>query len=305
MQQTNARCLVVGHVTHDRYEGGVAAGGCAFYGARAQHGLGAAVHLLAVVGEDFTCGEAIADLDKTVIRDGETTVFANFYPDDGPRVQLVETVAPDVTLEMYDGELDDFDFVHLAPVLGEIDLSAALELVPESVDVGINVQGWIKRPGPRLDEVDVHRARERGIDVTARRVVQEPWRVDPEQLVGVTAASMSTEDLLEQGDLLARLKQAIEVVVVTNGIHGSSVFFDGECWEVGVYETDEVDPTGAGDVFAATLYERLAADDDPVEAARLASAAASIAVEAEGPGALHRLGEAFDRADHIPAERIT
>ena len=42
------------------------------------------------------------------------------------------------------------------------------------------------------------------------------------------------------------------------------------------------DPTGAGDVFAATLFTRLHETGDPIEAARYAAYVAAISVE--GPG---------------------
>jgi sugar/nucleoside kinase (ribokinase family) len=44
----------------------------------------------------------------------------------------------------------------------------------------------------------------------------------------------------------------------------------------------EVDPTGAGDVFAAAFLVRLQETEDPVQAARFANAVASFCVE--GPG---------------------
>jgi len=71
---------------------------------------------------------------------------------------------------------------------------------------------------------------------------------------------------------------------------------------VGTYSTDEVDPTGAGDTFAAGFVYGLARGDDPLRAARLGSAAASIVVEAVGGLAIPRIAtEAEDRANSILA----
>lgn len=306
------RILVVGHVTHDRYEDGLVAGGCAFYGARAHAALdGPDPHLLAVVGEDFVCEEALEGLSRTVRRSGETTLFTNYYPEGEPRIQLIEAQAPEVTPQMFDEDLDAFfaadgnKLVHLAPVMGEVDLAAWLEVIPEDVLVGINVQGWIKEAGPRLDAADARRARERGVDVLARRVVQKPWRIEPAQLEGIDIACMSTEDLLDQGDLLARFREVVPVVAVTNGEHGSSIFAEGSCWEVGAYATDVDDPTGAGDVFTATLLNRVLRGESPAEAARYAAAAASIAIEGLGPAALGRLDEALGRSELISTNRVT
>ena len=56
---------------------------------------------------------------------------------------------------------------------------------------------------------------------------------------------------------------------------------DGE-ERVPAYQANEVDPTGAGDVFATAFFVRLHETGDAVQAARFANAAASFVVE--GPG---------------------
>ena len=305
------RILVVGHVTHDRYEDGLVAGGCAFYGARTHAALdGPTPQLLAVVGEDFQCEEAIADLSRAVRPSGETTLFTNYYPENSPRIQLIESEAPEVTPSMFDDELDAFfsadgdRLVHLAPVMGEVDLDSWMSVIPDDVRVGINVQGWIKEGGPRLDAADARRARDRGVDVLARRVVQTRWHIDPDDLRGIDIACMSTEDLLDQGDLLARFREVVPVMAVTHGEHGSTVFVDEECWEISAFPVDATDPTGAGDVYTATLMNRMLCGAAPEEAARYASAAASIAIEGRGPEALSRLQKADDRLASISVEQI-
>ena len=69
---TAARLITVGHVTHDRYGDDIVPGGCAFYGALTQHGLGAQVHLVTAVGDDFACDDALAGLSCDVQRGGVT-----------------------------------------------------------------------------------------------------------------------------------------------------------------------------------------------------------------------------------------
>ena len=61
-----------------------------------------------------------------------------------------------------------------------------------------------------------------------------------------------------------------------------------------------MDPTGAGDVFAAAMLLALARGDDPVSAARLGAAAASIVVEGRGGETLARVGEAWERVARVP-----
>jgi sugar/nucleoside kinase (ribokinase family) len=64
-----------------------------------------------------------------------------------------------------------------------------------------------------------------------------------------------------------------------------------------------LDPTGAGDVFAAAMLLALAAGQAPADAARLGAAAASIVVEGVGGEALGRIGEAWERRRRVRVER--
>jgi len=286
--------LIVGHTTHDRYGEGIRAGGCAYYGAQVYDALGAGGHLATLVGEDFQCDWELDRLEKTVLRHGETTFFANLYPERGPRLQLLAAWAPMMAPGMFDEALLDDEVVHLAPVLGELDLvkwKAAVD--PELL--AINVQGWIKVPDPDAGgQIEV--SMPDGADV----VVQRPWEVSVEELEGVDVASLSDEDLIDHGDLEERLIEAIPIVAVTHGDRGASIYVDGQETRLGVYEqADVADPTGAGDTFAAAFVHRLHAGDDPVEAGRFASAAASIVIEGDGASEVDRLGEAGERAKDV------
>src|SRR5690554_4788675 len=290
------KTLVVGHITHDYYGDEIVAGGCAFYGARVPAQLAAPgdfVHLVAVAGDDFDCAAEIADLDLTLHRSGETTVFANYYPANAPRVQLLKALAGPVLPEMAPPEWLQADLIHLAPVLGEVDLAAwktsIREVAPNAL-LAINIQGWIKCAGP-LFEGDAFPG--------ARRVVQKFWEVEAEDFRGVGIACLSEEDVLSQPGLLEKLLKIVALVAFTRGELGSQIFVNGEPTEVGIYPTTATDPTGAGDVFAASFAHKIARGEDPMRAARFAAAAASIVVEDRGARALDRLGEAAGRAAQV------
>ena len=108
------------------------------------------------------------------------------------------------------------------------------------------------------------------------------------------------DDVVGQGDLVARLSAAVPVVVFTHGAAGCEVIAGGRVRRVGIFPAAEVDPTGAGDVFTAGFLLGLARGEAPVDAARLGAAAGSIAVEGRGIDALHRVGEAEARAARVP-----
>jgi sugar/nucleoside kinase (ribokinase family) len=278
---TAPRVVVVGHVTHDRYGGDLVPGGCAFYGAHTHRGLGATVRLLTVVGEDFACdATAFTGVDARVRRAGRTTLFTNIYPEGGIRIQKIEAQAPAVRAADLPADWATADVLHLAPVMGEVDLVEWTRASRARL-VGIGVQGWIKEAGP------------------ASTVVQKRWAVDAAALRGVGAVAVGEEDLVDQGDLLDRLVAAVPIVAFTHGKRGCEVIVRGKTSRVGVFATSEVDPTGAGDTFAAGFFFGLARGDAPVDAARLGAAAASIVVEARGGESLARVGEAHARAARI------
>jgi len=287
--------LVVGHTTHDRYGDEFVAGGGALYAARVYAALGADVHLATLVGEDFVCDEAFADLSRSVIRHGNTTLFTNLYPNHAPRLQLLEAWAPIMRPEMFDaGELSA-ELVHLAPVLGECELAEWRRAV-EAELLAVSVQGWTRAPDPKAGARMPHVVVPEGADV----VDQNPWEVTVDQLRGIDVACLSEEDLRDQGELLERLTESVPVVAVTEGADGASLYVEGARRRIGIYETEVADPTGAGDTFAAAFLRRYAAGTEPVEAARFGAAAASIAVESRGSRALGRVARAERRACDVP-----
>ncbi|MDA1258277.1 MAG: carbohydrate kinase family protein, partial [Chloroflexi bacterium] len=73
-----------------------------------------------------------------------------------------------------------------------------------------------------------------------------------------------------------------EVLGVTDGPAGARIHTDGQEICVPAYRADEIDPTGAGDIWVAACLIRLVETGDPVEAARFANAAGSVSVEREG-----------------------
>jgi hypothetical protein len=201
-------------------------------------------------------------------------------------------------------ELRRADIVHLMPVMGEVDIAAWKRAV-ETPLLAINVQGWLRAAGPEVDReaVRAQMGDQLGDDVASwvrgRHVVQKRWDIGREALEGVDVACLSEEDLEGQGDLLERLCEAIPLVAFTRGRRGCEIIESGRRTHVGVYRTDEVDLTGAGDTFAAGFLYRLALGAPVIEAARFGAGAASIVIEDVGAGALERLEQAWGRCQLV------
>lgn len=277
--------MAVGHVTHDRFNGEVLPGGCAYYASKTWQALGARSLLSSVVGEDFTCDDALAGLESKIIRTGKTTVFSNLYPDSGPRVQFVGALAPPVGPEQLPREWRAPDVLFLGPVLNEVDIPAWKQATAARI-VAIGVQGYIRAAG----EEDEH---------GMRKVVPCQWSPQREELHGVDVACLSDEDLIGQGDLLDRLCASVPTVALTHERKGCDIIERGKKTWVGIHPAQEADLTGAGDTFAAGLLFGLAQGLSPQEAARLGAACASIIIEGIAGENFTRMGDAFARADHI------
>ena len=80
--------------------------------------------------------------------------------------------------------------------------------------------------------------------------------------------------------------QRVPIAVVTAGRRGALLYVNGDRYEVRPRRAIEADPTGAGDVFAATFLARYRRNADPWEAAEAATCAASLSVQGLGWSAI-------------------
>jgi len=173
------------------------------------------------------------------------------------------------------------DVLHLVPVLNELD-PAAFRAATRPRLTGLCAQGLLRRLAA---------------DGT---VLQPPWEPDPALLAAVEVVVLGEDDVRGQGDLVARLARAVPIVAFTHGRQGCEVIVRGRTVRVGIHPAREVDPTGAGDVFAAGFLMGLARGAEPAEAARLGAAAASVVVEGLGGAELPRVSEAWERMKQVP-----
>ena len=272
--------LAVGHITHDRFSDKTLPGGCAYYAARTFKALGARSRLVTVVGQDFACEDAFEDLQTRVQRSGKTTVFTNLYPNSGPRVQYIDAMAPPVSPDQLPLDWRHTDAMFLGPVIDEVDIPAWKKAIDARI-VAIGVQGYV-------------RTKEE-----SRKVVPCQWSPKPEELKCVDVACLSEEDLVGQGDLLDRLREHVPLVALTRERKGCDIIQRERSTWIGIHPASEVDPTGAGDTFAAGFLFGLAQGKEPIEAARLGASCASIIIEGLAGEAFARMGAAFERAKHI------
>ena len=275
--------LVCGHVTLDRARGGAVPGGSAFYAARALAALGATPRIVTAAAADFPM-EALSGIDAAVARAPATTTFENAYAPGGERSQRVLAAAPRLAGSLVPTAWRSPDLLLLVPVLDELDVRALVGATRARF-VGLGVQGLVREVGPEGT-------------VRAR-----PLALGARDLAGVGAAILGDDDVGGEPDLVGRLAAMVPVVAFTHGARGCELLVRGRTRRVGSHPAREVEPTGAGDVFAAAFLLALARGADPIDAARVGAAAGSIVVEGRGGEAIPRLrDEVAGRAARVRVE---
>jgi len=266
------RFAAVGHVTNDRLASGLTPGGSVFYAALAAAALGAEVTAITRCGPDWTGREPLLRTGARLVETAApvTTSFENVYFGGTRRDRLLARA----------GEVEwrvppEAQVVLACPVAGEL-AQAALEVEP-GVLLGAGLQGWLRAVG-------------QGGAVEPRALEA------PRTFRHCRVVFLSEEDLGEVlVPTLTALRAVVPMVVLTRGAKGSTLFEHGRTLEVRAVPAHEVDPTGAGDVYATAFLLALASGHPSGDAARIASAAAAFAVEAPGADGLHRLSALADR----------
>jgi sugar/nucleoside kinase (ribokinase family) len=122
------------------------------------------------------------------------------------------------------------------------------------------------------------------------RVWPTPWTAAEEVLPLLDVLILSHDDLLpfaagnraDADAILAGWSMQVPLLVATDGRHGATLFQHGVTERFPAYTTNEVDPTGAGDVFAAAFLAHLYRNGDPRAAVDFANCVASLSIEQEG-----------------------
>jgi sugar/nucleoside kinase (ribokinase family) len=93
-----------------------------------------------------------------------------------------------------------------------------------------------------------------------------------------SAAVLSIEDVRGNEKLIEDMTSFIRVLVVTEGAAGARVYWNGDLRRFRPPQEIEIDPVGAGDIFAAAFFIHLYTTQDPWEAARFATQLAANSV---------------------------
>lgn len=252
--------LVIGHLTIDQTPAGPSLGGTAAYSALTARALGLRVGVLTAWSGEIPL-DALGSIPVVAAETDKATRFENLYSSDG-RIQYIRHVAPKIDLNLVPEPWRNPKIIHFGPVAQEVEPVLPVGFRPTLL--GLTPQGWM-----RTWDQD-------GLIRSCR------WSAAAEAmpLAGVTVFSI--DDVDHDEEQIEWLAHQGRLVVVTEGAAGCRLFWNGDSRRFRAPLVDEVDATGAGDIFATAFFVRLAQTRDPWEAARFASNLAAYSVTRPG-----------------------
>jgi sugar/nucleoside kinase (ribokinase family) len=252
--------LVIGHVTQDLTPNGPILGGTASYSALTARALGMRVGIVTASTPDLAMPE-LAGIQVAAGYADNNTTFENIVTPNG-RIQFLHHRAPMLTVAHVPEIWRHTPIVHLGPVAQEVDANLG-RAFPDSL-VCLTPQGWLRA----WDEQG--------------RVRPCEWPESSYVLGHASVAVLSVEDVQGNEAWIEDMVSSIKTLVVTEGYNGARLYWNGDLRRFSTPKVTEIDPTGAGDIFATSFFFRLAATRDPWEAARFATIIASKSVTRRG-----------------------
>lgn len=254
--------VAVGHVTIDRISGVTRLGGAAAFASLTAARLGLRSGLLTSAAPDFPYWGSLEGVEIHCLEAPRTTEFENIYEGGERRQRVVAQAAPltEASFGSIRPRLREDGAVLYCPVVHEVQVLLA-PLAPRGLS-GVAPQGFFRR----WNENGIVRPRN--------------WENALTALSSADLVSMSEEDHFAPEEIAEEFPG--RAFAVTKGGKGVRIYSEGDVYDLPAFPAVEVDPTGAGDVFAAAFLIALRERQPVIRAARFASCAASYAVEAPG-----------------------
>lgn len=252
--------LIVGHVAVDITPTGMQLGGTVSYSALTARALGLRVGIVTSSGTDAPL-QALDGIQIVNIPAEQSTTFENIKTENGRRQILHHQAAP-ILLEHIPQVWRTASIIHLAPIAGELDSSLAEQLSGKFL--GVTPQGWMRT----WDENG--------------QVAACAWENGEQALGQAGAVVMSVEDVNRDLEQVEAMAHQTRILCLTEGEAGAVLYWNGDRRRFRPIKVQEVDTTGAGDIFAAAFFMRYYNTRDPWEATRFATNLAARSVTRVG-----------------------
>lgn len=258
--------LIIGHISQDLLpatgDGTPQSriGGTVAYAGLTAHALGLRVGVVTSWGEEVQ-DERLGQIPVFNHPAEQSTIFENIYTAAG-RTQILHHAAPRLDLYHIPETWRSAPIVHIAPVAQEVD--SGIVRYFRDAQLCMTPQGYL-----------------RDWDKEGK-VFRTDWPEARYVLRQVDAAIISQEDIQYDLKIMEAMAEAAPTLVVTNGADEIMVFFEGQQHTLQTQPAIEVDPTGAGDIFAAAFFSSLHRSRDPLKAAIFANRVAAPSVERIG-----------------------
>ena len=254
--------LLIGHVSKDLTAHGPRLGGTVTFGSLMANALGYRPGILTSASDDFL--PFLSPLNSFEIKcvgSSETTTFTNQYTPAG-RLQKLSGRAAILSTETLPLNWAKPRIVHFAPIADEIGPEMT-RLFPDSVSIA-TPQGWMR------------------IWDKEGLVKFKVWESASEVLPRLTALVMSIDDVQGDETLILEFARLVPVLAVTRSHDGARIYIEGKPQDLPAPVIQEIDPTGAGDIFAVCFGVGLLEFGDPYRAATFAILIASDSVTRHG-----------------------
>jgi sugar/nucleoside kinase (ribokinase family) len=223
----------------------------------------------------------------------QTGGFAlNYLDDRGNRTLSILAIADPLPSDIIPA--DEAEFILLGPILSEIQLDLVKNLRNKySVPILLDPQGLLR--GRRNGNVS-HERSQAFVDIAALSTIIKANEVETLVATGINAR------LDPESAVRALYKYGCKIAVVTLAEAGSIIFDGQSIYLIPPYTTNALDPTGAGDTYAAGfIIKYLETPGNLTAVGCFASAVASVMVENIGPEFPLTRQEANRRAEYIQA----
>ena len=229
--------LVLGALTRDlAAHGGWRAGGSSWYAAQAVARWGGRAAIVSPLMSSHVVG-----LDPAIqllrVPSPHTATFRNSYQGD-ERTQYISAVPVVLDWAAIPPVWRTAPLVHLAPLAHELVAIPPRSVFPQAF-IGLTAQGWLRQ-----------------WDATGR-ISPRRWNPTSFELTQLDALVVSEEDVGGDEMLVQTWADAGLIVALTRGSRGATVWHNRQRYDVPAVPTTVVDPTGAGDTWAAAFFWQL------------------------------------------------